>query len=131
MTLLSLFPSHRRLLAQLERIKGEKIRAQDELRSLNRKLAEAESGRAEAITREARAWEQVTNWLAVRSGLGPVSGAGAANIPDIPQPEAPVVHRKPLGRDIVAEMEAKFDRDLAEFQQGEEADASTRSEVQN
>ncbi len=118
MTLLSLFPSYNRLLEQVERVKGEKIRGQDEVRSLNRKLAEAETALAEAVTREARAWEQVTNWLARRSGLGDISGAGAADIPDIPQPEAPIVHRPPMGRDLVDAGLARFNSDLREYQKG-------------
>jgi hypothetical protein len=124
-TILSLFPSHRRLLAQVERVKSEKIRGQDEIRSLNRKLAEAEVGRAEAVARAALAWEQIANWVARRSGLGDISSAGATDIPDIPQPEAPVVTRPPMGRDEVNAGFAQFEEDLRKFQEGTKTDAAT------
>ncbi len=112
MTILSLFPAHRRLLAQLDRLRDQATAQQDEIRHLKRRADQAEEERAAAVERAAKSWELVANWLAKRSGLGSISMPDE-QIPDAPRPDmTPVPQAKPLGSAVVKKMYAQFDRDL-------------------
>lgn len=114
MTLLSLFPSHRHLLARYEDLRERSTIQQDEIRHLKHKLDESASDRDAAVARAERAWERIANWLAARSGLGAIS-MQEDELPPVPQPDTePIEQQKPLARNEVDVMNAQFEKDMSE-----------------